>query len=83
MTQQFYTPDLGTDPDSPFARDENDKLVRRAFWLGMADRSLIMAMTQGVGAHLTNAQKQAHLTDIGREGLLSQICVQEILPPEN
>jgi hypothetical protein len=26
---RFYEPDLGADPDSPFARDALDKLVRR------------------------------------------------------
>ena len=39
-------------------------------------------MTQGVGAHLTNEQKRAHLLDIGRDSLIDQICIQEILPPE-
>ena len=82
MTGQYYTPDLGTDPGNPFARDADGKLVRRAFWLDMADRSLVLAMTQGVGAHLSNDHKRAHLSDIGREGLIEDICVQEILPPE-
>ena len=46
----FFQPDLGSDPDSPFARDANNyKLVRRSYWLGMNDRSLIMVMTQGSG----------------------------------
>ena len=27
MSNQFYTPDLGTEPDSPFARDADGKLV--------------------------------------------------------
>ena len=42
---QFYKPDLGANPNDPFARDENDKLVRRSFWLDMSDRSLVLAMT--------------------------------------
>ena len=29
---QFYEPDLGTNPDDPFARDGDGKLVRRG-WL--------------------------------------------------
>jgi hypothetical protein len=29
MTNQFYVPELGTDQDSPFARDADGKLVRR------------------------------------------------------
>jgi len=48
----------------------------------MADRSLVLAMTQGIGANLTNEEKRAHLIDIRREHLIDQVCVQEILPPE-
>jgi len=40
-------------------------------------------MTAGIGARLSNDQKRAHLTDLGREHLVDQICVQEILPPGN
>ena len=83
MSNQFYAPDLGQDQDSPFARGADGKLVRRGFWLDMSDRSLVLAMTQGTGAHLTNDQKRAHLRDLGREHLIDQVCVQEILPPEN
>ena len=36
---RFYQPDLGSEPDSPFARDANNKLVRRSYWLDMNDRS--------------------------------------------
>ena len=60
---RFYQPDLGSEPDSPFARDAENKLMRRGFWLDMNDRSLVLAMTQGVGSHLTNDEKRAHLTD--------------------
>ncbi len=79
---RFFEPDLSTEPDSPFARDASNKLVRRSYWLDMPDRSLILAMTQGVGANLTNEEKKAHLADIRREHLIDQICIQEILPPE-
>jgi hypothetical protein len=48
----------------------------------MPDRSLVLAMTQGIGANLTNEEKRAHLTDIRREHLIDQVCIQEILPPE-
>lgn len=82
MSDAFFSPDLGADPNSPFARDSDGKLVRRGFWLDMSDRSVIMAMTQGVGAALTNDQKRAHLRDVGREALIDDVCVQEILPPE-
>ncbi len=79
---QFYQPDLGANPDDPFARDADDKLVRRTFWLDMSDPSVVLAMTQGIGANLTNDHKRAHLADIRREHLIDQVCVQEIIPPE-
>ena len=74
---RFYQPDLGSEPDSPFARDGNNKLVRRAYWLDLNDRSLVMVMTQEIGAHLTNDEKRAHLTDLKREHLIDQVCIQE------
>jgi hypothetical protein len=48
----------------------------------MNDRSLVLVMTPGVGAHLTNDEKRAHLTDLKREHLIDQVCIQEILPSE-
>ena len=78
---RFYEPDLGANPDSPFARDAGKKLVRRSYWLDMNDRSLVMAMVNGIGAHLTNDEKRAHLTDLRRDHLIDQVCVHEILPP--
>ena len=78
----FYSPDLSTNPDNPFARDGDGNLVRRGYWLDMGGRSLIMAMTQGIGANLTNDQKRAHLSDIGRSDLIDQVCVVEVLAPE-
>ena len=79
---RFYEPDLTTNPDSPFIRDGNNKLVRRSYWLDMNDRTLVMVMVNGIGAHLTNDEKRAHLTDLRREHIIDQVCVQEILPPE-
>jgi hypothetical protein len=79
---RFHQPDLGHEPDSPFARDVNNKLIRRNYWLDMTNRSLVLAMTQGVGAHLTNDEKRAHLGDLKREHLIDQVCIQEILPPD-
>ena len=78
----FYDPDLGASPDDPFARDAGGKLVRRSFWLDMSDRTLVLAMTQGVGANLTNDHKRHHLKELGRGHLIDQVCIQEILPPE-
>ena len=79
---RFYEPDLGADPDNPFARDASNKLVRRSYWLDMNDRSLVMVMTNGIGAHLTTDEKRAHPIDLKRDHLIEQVCVQEILPPE-
>jgi hypothetical protein len=79
---RFYQPDLGENVDSPFVRDGNDKLVRRSYWLDMNDRTLVMVMTNGIGANLTNDEKRAHLADLRREHLIDQVCIQEILPPE-
>jgi hypothetical protein len=79
---RFYQPDLTESVDSPFVRDGANKLVRRSYWLDMNDRTLVLVMTQGIGAHLTNDEKRAHLADLRREHLIDQICVQEILPPE-
>jgi len=79
---RFYEPDFSIDSDSPFVRDAANKLVRRGYWLDQNDRSLVMVMVNGIGAHLTNDEKRAHLTDSRREYLIDQVCVQEILPPD-
>jgi hypothetical protein len=79
---RFYQPDLTTNIDNPFVRDGQDRLIRRSYWLDMDDRTLVMVMTKGIGADLTNDEKRAHLTDIKRERLIDQVCPQEILPPE-
>ena len=50
---RFYEPDLGADPDSPFARDASNKLIRRSYWLGMNYRTLVMV----------NDLKRDHLID--------------------
>lgn len=79
---EFYKPDLGANSDDPFARDGDGKLVRRGYWLDMSDRSIVMVMTNGIGAHLPNEQKRVHLEDIGRGHLIDDVCIQEVLPPE-
>ena len=38
----------------------------------LAVSSLVIAMTNGIGAHLTNDEKRAHLTDLKREHLIDQ-----------
>jgi hypothetical protein len=80
---RFYEPDLTLNIDNPFLRDANDKLVRRSYWLDMNDHTLVMVMTRGIGANLTNEEKRAHLADLRREHLIDQVCIQEVLPPEN
>ena len=77
-----YEPDLTVDPNSPFVRDAASKLVRRGYWMDMNDRTLVMVMTQRIGANLSNDEKRAHLADLKREHLIDQVCTQEILPPE-
>ena len=62
-------------PDSPFVRDSNNRLVRRSYWLDMDDRTLVLVMTKGIGAHLINDEKRAHLADLDRERLIDQICI--------
>jgi len=79
---RFYEPDLGTDSNNPFARDDTGKLVRRAYWLDLTDQSVMLAMTSGVGANLTNEQKRAHLSDIRREHLIEDVIKVEVLPPD-
>jgi hypothetical protein len=79
---KFYEPDLTAGFDNPFMRDGKDKLLRRSYWLDMNDHTLVMAMTRGIGANLTNDEKRAHLIDLRREHLMDQVCIQEILPPE-
>ena len=79
---RFYEPDLTIDPNSPFVRDASNKLVRRSYWIDMTDSTLVIVMTKGIGANLTNDEKKAHLIDLKREHLIDQVCTQEILPPE-
>ena len=50
--------------------------------MDMTDQALVMVMTQGIGANLTNDEKRAHLADLKREQLIDRVCTQEILPPE-
>jgi hypothetical protein len=79
---RFCEPDLTTNPDSPFVRDALNKLVRRSYWMDMPDNTLVMVMTKGIGANLSNDEKKAHLIDLKREHLIDQVFVQEILAPE-
>ena len=71
---RFYEPDLISNPDSPFMRDSNNRLVRRSYWLDMDDRTLVLVMTKGIGTHLTNDEKRAHLADFCRDRLIDQVA---------
>ena len=79
---RFYRPPLDGFEEDPFARDGEDRLIRRQYWLGLSDRSLVMLMTKGIGTRLTADQKRAHLEDIRRAHLIDEILAPEILPPE-
>ena len=72
---RFYEPDLGSESDSPFTRD-----AWRSYWLDMNDRSLVMVIMNGIGAHSTNDEKRAHLADLERDHLIDRVCFQEIPP---
>jgi len=78
---QFHKPDLGANPNNPFARDADGALIRRGYWLDMSDATVVMALTQGIGAALANDHKRAHLNDIGRGHLAESVCPIDILPP--
>ena len=79
----FFKPNFSKHPDSPFARDKDNKLIRRNFWLDLTDDSLVLLFNNGIGKELTNEEKRNHLIDIKREYLINRIFVQEILPPED
>ena len=40
------------------ARESEDKLIRRSYWLDMDDRTLVMVMVNGIGANLTNERRE-------------------------
>jgi hypothetical protein len=48
---RFYEPDLTSNPDSPFIRDANGKLVRRSYWMDMDDRTFFRDLTSGQACH--------------------------------
>ena len=81
----FTSPILAPTPTTPSPEG------RTASWYGgvvfvasrRRVRSVVLAMTQGIGVTLTNEEKRAHLTDIGREYLVDHVCLQEVLPPED
>ena len=81
--KNFYKPDYSVDPNSPFARDSDNKLIRKTYWYALQDASVISLFNSGIGANLTNEEKKNHLIDIKREYLIDDVCIQEVLPPED
>ncbi len=81
--KKFYTPNYALEPNSPFARDAENNLVRKSYWYDLQDNSIVSLFESGIGAVLTNEEKKNHLIDIKREYLIDDVCVQEILPPED
>ena len=79
----FYKPDYNNDINSPFARDNQNKLVRKSYWLDLPDQSVILLFTNGIGRDLTNEEKRNHLIDIKRKHLIDKVCIQEVIPPNN
>ena len=79
----FYKPDYTNDINSPFARDNQNKLVRKSYWLDLPDQSVILLFTNGIGRDLTNEEKRNHLIDIKRKHLIDKVCIQEVIPPNN
>ena len=80
---KFYSPNYALELDSPFARDKNNKLVRKSYWLDLQDNSIVSLFLNGIGTKLTNEEKKNHLMDINRPHLIEKVCIQEVLPPEN
>ena len=83
MNLNFYKPNFAIEPDSPFARDENNKLIRRSYWYDLQDSSIVSLLLAGIGRHLTNEEKRSHLVDIKKEYLIEEVCLQEVLPSED
>ena len=54
---RLYEPDLSIEPNSPFVRDASNKLVLRSYWMDMTDQALVMVMTRGIGANLSNDER--------------------------
>ena len=79
----YYKPNYALDLDSPFARDGDEKLIRRNYWLDLSDDSIVMLFNNGIGQNLTNEEKKNHLIDIKRHHLIEKICIQEVIPSDN
>jgi hypothetical protein len=78
----FMNPTLALNPIAHSHVIRTINLSVAATGWDMNDRSLVMVMTQGIGSHLTNDEKRAHLIDLKRDHLIDKVCIQEILPPD-
>lgn len=79
---KYYKPEQTGFEEHPFARGPGNTLLRQDFWNAMTDKSIVLAMTKGIGAALSNEHKKAHLEDIGRGHLIDDVVTQDILPPD-
>jgi hypothetical protein len=80
---KFYEPDLNANFDSPFVRDANNKLVRRSYWLDMDDKTLVIVMTRGIGANLTNDESGPIWLIYGANVLLIRSAFRRFYRPIN
>jgi hypothetical protein len=79
---RLYELDLTVNPNSPFVRDASNKLVRRAYWMDMTDPTFSDGHDERDRCKSDQRRKEGASTDLKREHLIDQVCVQEILPPE-
>jgi hypothetical protein len=49
--------------------------------MDMNDRTLVIVITQGIGANLTNDEKRPHLVDLKREHLIDQYALRKSCHP--
>ena len=80
---KFYKPNFAVEIDSPFARDKNNKLLRKNYWYDLQDISIVSLLKDGIGRHLTNEEKRNHLKDINKEFLIEKVCIQEVLSEDD
>ena len=75
---RFYDPILALNPIAHSRGTPRTSLFGRSYWLDMNDPSLVIIMTNRIGAELINGEKRAEK----RDHLFDRVCIQEILQPE-
>ncbi len=53
----FYQPDLGLNPDDPFARAADRRVEWRGYLLNIFEQGVVLGLTPGTGAHLAHLHK--------------------------